>query len=55
MKQATVLLDAFTLFVLLVLPTPIVHSQDSATYRVHFSPHGGCTEAIISELAKAKT
>jgi phosphatidylserine/phosphatidylglycerophosphate/cardiolipin synthase-like enzyme len=28
---------------------------DTSQVRVYFSPHGGCTEAIVAEIGKAKT
>jgi len=42
---------------LIVLSTPIhVYSQEKPpSIEVYFSPHGGCTEAIIRELNKAKS
>ena len=44
----TILLFSFTSFVI---------AEEKPTYcnwEVYFSPHGGCTEAIIKELNKAK-
>ena len=42
---------------LIVLSTPIhVYSQEkSPSIEVYFSPHGGCTDAVIRELNKAKS
>lgn len=40
--------------VLLTFATPSIHPQAPA-WSVYFSPKGGCTEAIVKELDKAKT
>ncbi len=44
-------------FVLLVsfCSYPVVAQENQPTWSVYFSPHGGCTDAIIKELDKAKT
>jgi phosphatidylserine/phosphatidylglycerophosphate/cardiolipin synthase-like enzyme len=34
---------------------PLFPQDKSPTWEVYFSPHGGCTEAIIRELTKAKS
>jgi phosphatidylserine/phosphatidylglycerophosphate/cardiolipin synthase-like enzyme len=51
-----VLYIAFT-FVLLVsfCSYPVVAQENQPTWELYFSPNGGCTEAIIRELDKAKT
>jgi phosphatidylserine/phosphatidylglycerophosphate/cardiolipin synthase-like enzyme len=51
-----VILFAFSIFVFGIFsPTSIIHPQEkTSTWEVYFSPHGGCTEAIIRELNKAK-
>lgn len=35
--------------------TPVVSIQQPPSYAVDFSPKGGCTEAIIAEIGKAKS
>lgn len=35
-------------------PSVSLSQAESATWEVYFSPHGGCTEAIVRELSKAK-
>ncbi len=37
-----------------VYPYPALPEGNSPSYQVYFSPNGGCTEAIIKELDKAK-
>jgi phosphatidylserine/phosphatidylglycerophosphate/cardiolipin synthase-like enzyme len=51
-----VLYIAFT-FVLLVsfCSYPVAAQENQPTWELYFSPQGGCTEAIIKELDKAKT
>ena len=51
-----VLYIVFT-FVLLVsfCSYPVLAQENQPTSEVYFSPQGGCTEAIIKELDKAKT
>jgi phosphatidylserine/phosphatidylglycerophosphate/cardiolipin synthase-like enzyme len=51
-----VLYIAFT-FVLLALfcSYTVAAQENQPTWEVYFSPQGGCTEAIIKELDKAKT
>jgi hypothetical protein len=55
MKRTTVLLAIFTLTLCIVPPLPALPQEKPATIEVYFSPHGGCTEAIIRELNKAKS
>jgi len=55
MKRTTVLLAIFTLNLCIVPPLPALPQEKPTTWEVYFSPHGGCTEAIIRELNKAKT
>ena len=48
------------LFSLILIGSPLfIHSQDRAlssqVISVHFSPYGGCTEAIVHELNNAKS
>jgi hypothetical protein len=39
-----------------VLSPPITLAQETPpTWEVYFSPHGGCTDAVIRELDKAKS
>lgn len=54
-KTATAFLAIFTIFICLVVSPPIIDCQETPSWQVHFSPHGGCTDAIISELNKAKS
>ena len=49
---------AFTITLWVVLSPPVSLSQEKPTtfnWEVYFSPHGGCTEAIIKELNKPKS
>jgi phosphatidylserine/phosphatidylglycerophosphate/cardiolipin synthase-like enzyme len=39
----------------LTSPVSVIAQETPPTWEVHFSPHGGCTEAIIRELDKAQT
>jgi phosphatidylserine/phosphatidylglycerophosphate/cardiolipin synthase-like enzyme len=49
------LLFALTLTIWMILYSPIVFSQEGAcNWQVYFSPKGGCIDAIIKELQKAK-
>ena len=44
------------LLVALFLVSPVsAITQDKPAWSVYFSPHGGCTDAIIRELNKAKS
>jgi phosphatidylserine/phosphatidylglycerophosphate/cardiolipin synthase-like enzyme len=36
-------------------PSVILPQEKPCTWEVYFSPHGGCTEAIIREIHKAKS
>jgi phosphatidylserine/phosphatidylglycerophosphate/cardiolipin synthase-like enzyme len=59
MSRITASLAIIIVILLIVLSTPIhVYSQEKLTtcnWQVYFSPHVGCTEAIVKELNKAKT
>ena len=56
MKRITPLLTIFTVALFLILSPSITLPQEkSPTWEVYFSPHGGCTEAIIRELTKSKS
>ena len=58
MKRITVLLAIFTVVLLVscsTLPTPHQEETVPCNWEVHFSPHGGCTDAIIKELNKAQS
>ncbi len=51
------MLTIFILTVLILLSPPITLPQEhpsTCNWEVYFSPHGGCTDAIIKELNKAK-
>lgn len=56
MKRITFVLAIFTVTLLIELSPRITIPQEKPpTWEVYFSPRGGCTEAIIRELNKAKT
>jgi phosphatidylserine/phosphatidylglycerophosphate/cardiolipin synthase-like enzyme len=56
MKQVTSLLAILTVTFLMALsPSVTIPQEKPPTWEVYFSPHGGCTEAIIRELDKAKS
>ena len=57
MSRITASLAIIVVILLMVLSTPIyLHSQEKPpSIEAYFSPHGGCTEAVIRELDKAKT
>jgi phosphatidylserine/phosphatidylglycerophosphate/cardiolipin synthase-like enzyme len=54
MKQMTALLAIFTL-ACVFSPLPALPQEKPPTIEVYFSPHGGCTEAVIKELDKAES
>ena len=55
MKRIAVLLTIFTVTSWIISSPSITLPQEKPTvWEVYFSPHGGCTEAIIRELNKAK-
>jgi len=56
MKRITALLAIFTFTFCIFSPLPASPQEKPVTcnWEVYFSPHGGCTEAIIKELNKAK-
>ena len=55
MKRMTALLASFTLTLCIFPPLPALPQEKPPTIEVYFSPHGGCTDAIIKELNKAKS
>jgi phosphatidylserine/phosphatidylglycerophosphate/cardiolipin synthase-like enzyme len=58
MKKITTLLAVLTLFICMALLTRVTYPQDkpkTCTLEVYFSPHGGCTDAIIRELDNAQS
>jgi hypothetical protein len=58
MKRITALLAIFTVTLLVscsTLPTPHQEETIPCNWEVYFSPHGGCTEAIVKELNQAKS
>jgi len=56
MKRATALLATIPIIICIALfPAVTLSQENSPTIEVYFSPHGGCTEAIIRELDKAKS
>jgi TonB family protein len=55
MKRIAVPLVFFTVTLWMVLsPSPALSQEKPCTWEVYFSPHGGCTYAIIRELNRAK-
>jgi phosphatidylserine/phosphatidylglycerophosphate/cardiolipin synthase-like enzyme len=55
MKNRTIKIVLLTMAVLTILKTTQLYSQEGPpSWEVHFSPRGGCTEAIISALNQAK-
>jgi phosphatidylserine/phosphatidylglycerophosphate/cardiolipin synthase-like enzyme len=58
MKRITALLAIFTVTLLVSSSTlPIPHQKETnpCNLEVYFSPNGGCTDAVIRELNKAKS
>ena len=56
MKRITPLLAIFTVILCIFSSPSITLLQEKPpTWEVYFSPHGGCTDAIVKELNKAKS
>jgi len=56
MKRLSLVLAAAGAALLFILfPATILTQEKSPSWEVYFSPHGGCTDAILKELDKAKT
>ena len=57
MKRMSILIPVLFMAVLWEssLPTITLSQEKPANWEVYFSPHGGCTDAIIKELNKAKS
>ena len=58
MKRITALLVIFALTPLVIPFQSTSYTQEhppTCNWEVYFSPHGGCTDAIIRELNKAKS
>jgi phosphatidylserine/phosphatidylglycerophosphate/cardiolipin synthase-like enzyme len=56
MKKIAVLSGVFVVAFWMVLSPRITLPQETPiTWQVYFSPHGGCTDAVIRELNKAKS
>jgi phosphatidylserine/phosphatidylglycerophosphate/cardiolipin synthase-like enzyme len=58
MKPITALCAIFTVILLIASPPLLTLPQEKPTtcnWEIYFSPHGGCTDAIIRELNKAKS
>ncbi|HEX9920603.1 MAG TPA: phospholipase D family protein, partial [Candidatus Methylomirabilis sp.] len=51
----TALLLFVTLAACLTLSQALDLSLDKAPAEVYFSPHGGCTEAIVKEIGRAQS
>ena len=55
MKRLTGLFVVLSLTIWMGLSPSISHSQEKpTTWEIYFSPKGGCTDAIIREIGKAK-
>jgi phosphatidylserine/phosphatidylglycerophosphate/cardiolipin synthase-like enzyme len=55
MRRTTAVLAVFAATLLIIIYPPITNPQEQQTsWEVYFSPHRGCTDAIIRELNKAK-
>jgi phosphatidylserine/phosphatidylglycerophosphate/cardiolipin synthase-like enzyme len=55
MKRVAAIFVTLIAIYWMVLPPPTTLSQETpCRWEVYFSPHGGCTDAIIRELNKAK-
>ena len=39
---------------MLIAVVPFAFTANSSEIRVYFSPHGGCTEAVVEALEKAR-
>jgi phosphatidylserine/phosphatidylglycerophosphate/cardiolipin synthase-like enzyme len=56
MRRRIALIVILIITLLMGLTSSITVSEEkSPAWEVYFSPHGGCTEAVIRELNKAKT
>jgi phosphatidylserine/phosphatidylglycerophosphate/cardiolipin synthase-like enzyme len=55
MKRITALLAIFIFTFCIFSPLPASPQEKPPAWEIYFSPHGGCTEAVIRELDKAKT
>jgi phosphatidylserine/phosphatidylglycerophosphate/cardiolipin synthase-like enzyme len=58
MKKISALFTILTIAFLIALSPPITLPQEkpnTCNWEVYFSPHGGCTDAIIRELNKAQS
>jgi phosphatidylserine/phosphatidylglycerophosphate/cardiolipin synthase-like enzyme len=56
MRRLVTLFVVFSITLWMVFSPFLIHSQGRpCSYEVYFSPHGGCTDAIIRELNKAKS
>jgi phosphatidylserine/phosphatidylglycerophosphate/cardiolipin synthase-like enzyme len=56
MRLNIFLFAIFTMILGMALSPPVTLSQGTPTnWQVYFSPHGGCTDAIVRELDKAKS
>ncbi len=54
MKIPTIIISFLLLASIAVLAVPPANNPQPMTAKVYFSPNGGCTEAIVSELKRAK-
>jgi hypothetical protein len=56
MKRVTVFFAIFSIIFLVFLSPYIILPQEKpCNWEVYFSPKGGCTDAVIRELDKAKS
>lgn len=55
MKRITALIVLATItFCIFLFPFPALPQEKPQNWEVYFSPHGGCTDAVVKELNKAK-
>lgn len=54
-RPITALLAILIITLCLASPSTTLPQENPTTWEVYFSPHGGCTDAIIMELNKAKS
>lgn len=55
MKNSKIIISLVLLTSISVLAAPPLNNAKPMTAKAYFSPNGGCTEAIVSELEKSKT
>ncbi len=55
MRRITALLVIFTLALCILSPLPVFPQETPTNWEIYFSPSGGCTDAIVRELNKARS